>query len=101
MQFVLVPTIKAILEERSEAGDLQTCVSLCEVLQVVTPEETVKIAELELERVREWYLAYIDILREMCLFSEATALIKNCSDPFISALNKQSTTYVHGVWVLF
>jgi hypothetical protein len=92
MQFVLVPTIKAILEERADRGDLQTCVTLCEVLQVVTPEETVKIAGLDIEIVREWYLAYIDILRDMCLFSQATRLIRNCADPFIAALNKKSTT---------
>jgi len=94
MEFVLIPTIHSILEDRSNAGDLQTCVTLCEVLQVVTPDETVKIAGLELERIREWYLAYIDILRDMCLFSQATHLIRNCADPFIRALNKQSTTYV-------
>ena len=92
MQFVLVPTIRAILEERADAGDLQTCVSLCEVLQAVSSDGTVRVHGLDVETIREWYLAYIDILRDMCLFSEATSLIRSCSDPFIAALNKQSTT---------
>jgi hypothetical protein len=42
--------------------------------------------------VREWYLSYIDLLRDMCLFSQATFLIRSCKDPFIGALNQQSTT---------
>jgi hypothetical protein len=92
MHFVLLPTIRSILEERADAGDVQTCVTLCEVLQVVTSEETVRIPELEIEIVREWYLNYIDLLRGMCLFSHAAFLIRNCTDPFISALNKSSTT---------
>lgn len=92
MQFVLQPTVKSLLEERSIAGDVQTCVSVCEVLRVVSSTETVRIPGLELELVREWYLTYIDLLRDMCLFAEATHLIRNCEDPFISALNKQSTT---------
>ena len=92
MQFVLLPTIGSILEERADAGDVQTCVTLCQVLEVVTPEETVKIPGLEIELVREWYLAYIDLLQGMCLFSHVTFLIRNCADPFIGALNKQSTT---------
>lgn len=92
MQFILLPTIRSILEERADAGDVQTCVTLCEVLQVVTPKETVKIPGLDIEIVREWYLSYIDLLQGMCLFSHAAFLIRNTSDPYIAALNKQSTT---------
>ena len=36
MQFVILPTIKALLEERADAGDVQTCVALCEILEVVS-----------------------------------------------------------------
>ena len=101
MQFVLLPTIRSILEERADAGDVQTCVTLCQVLEVVTPEETVKIPDLEIELVREWYLSYIDLLQGMCLFSQVTFLIRNCADPFIGALNRQSTTYVNHIQVCF
>jgi WD repeat-containing protein 24 len=92
MQFILLPTIKSILEERAEIGDVQTCVAVCEVLQVLTPDDITKIPGLEINIVREWYLSYIDLLRDMCLFSFATSLIRRCKDPFIGALNQQSTT---------
>jgi hypothetical protein len=92
MQFVLLPTLKSLLEERAEAGDVQTCVALCEVLQVIQPDQQTRIPGLELNLVREWYLSYIDILQRMCLFSSASYLIRSCKDPFIGALNQQSTT---------
>jgi len=92
MQFVILPTIKALLEERADAGDVQTCVALCEVLEMVKPDQTVRVPDLEINFIREWYLSYIDLLRDMCLFSDATFLIRNCKDPYIGALNQQSTT---------
>jgi WD repeat-containing protein 24 len=92
MQFVIQPTIKALLEERADAGDVQTCVALSEILEVVRPDQTVRIPGLEINLVREWYLSYIDLLRDMCLFSHATYLIRSCKDPYIGALNQQSTT---------
>lgn len=93
MQFVILPMIKSLLEERVDAGDVQTCVALSEVLQIVKSDQTVRVPGLEIERIREWYLAYIDLLRDMCLFSHATFLIGNCQDPYIAALNQQSTTF--------
>ena len=92
MHFVILPTVKALLLERAEAGDVQTCVALCEVLQVVEPDNSTRLPGLELNLIREWYLAYIDLLQQMCLFSSATYLIKKSLDPFIGALNQQSTT---------
>lgn len=92
MHFVILPTVKALLLERAEAGDVQTCVALCEVLQVVEPDNNTRLPGLELNLVREWYLAYIDLLQQMCLFTSATYLIKKSLDPFIGALNQQSTT---------
>lgn len=94
MQFVLLPTIKSLLLERADAGDVQTCVALCEVLQVIEPNETTRIPGLSLNLVREWYLTYIDLLRDMCLFSLASFIIGNCKDSFVGALNQQSTMYV-------
>jgi hypothetical protein len=92
MQFVLLPTLKSLLEERADAGDVQTCVTLCEVLQVIQPDDTTRIPGLSLFLVREWYLTYVDLLRDMCLFSLASFIIGTCKDPFIGALNQQSTT---------
>jgi hypothetical protein len=92
MQFVILPTIKSLLEERADAGDVQTCVALCEILEVVPTDQKVRVPGLDLTLIREWYLSYIDLLRDMCLFSTVTFLIRNCKDPFISALNQQSTT---------
>lgn len=92
MQFVLLPTMKDLLHERADAGDVQTCVALCEVLQVIQPDQKTRIPGLSINIVREWYLSYIDLLRDMCLFSLSSSLIKSCKDPFINKLNQQSTT---------
>jgi hypothetical protein len=92
MQFVILPTIKSLLLERADAGDVQTCVALCEVLQVIQPDEQTRIPGLELNLVREWYLSYVDLLQQMCLFSAASFLISSCKDPFIGVLNQKSTT---------
>jgi WD repeat-containing protein 24 len=92
MQFAIIPTIRSLLDERSDSGDVQTCVALCEVLDVLTEKETVRISGLDIKLVREWYLSYIDLLRDMCLFSHATYLIRSCKDPFVNNLNQKSTT---------
>lgn len=92
MQFVILPTVKALLGERADAGDVQTCVALCEIFEMIKPDQTVRIPDLEINLIREWYLSYIDLLRDMCLFSDATYLIRSCKDPYIGALNQQSTT---------
>lgn len=47
MQYTLLPTIKSLLEERADAGDVQTCVALCEVLQVIQPDQQTRIPWLE------------------------------------------------------
>ena len=97
MQFALLPTLGSLLEERANAGDVQTCVAICEVLQVIEPGSngrttTTRVPGLELSLVREWYLSYIGILHQMCLFSHASFLIGNCNDSSIGELNRQSTT---------
>ena len=92
-QFVIFRTIKSLLLERAEAGDVQTNVALCEVLQVVDAEgEETRIPGLRKTLVREWYLYYIDLLHQMSLFSAAAFLIKHSKDPAIGALSQQSTT---------
>jgi WD repeat-containing protein 24 len=91
-QFAIFPTIRSLLLERAEAGDVQTCVVLCEVLQVIESGEKTRIPGLGMSLVREWYLSYIDLLHQMCLFSAASFLIKNCKDEMVGALNQQSTT---------
>ena len=94
MNCVLMPTVKSILEERAEAGDVQTCVALCEVLDILGENDTIRIPDLPLMLVREWYLSYIDLLRDMCLYSYASEIIRQCKDSVVGALNQQSTTYV-------
>ena len=76
MQYTLLPTIKSLLEERADAGDVQTCVALCEVLQVIQPDQQTRIPGLELNLVREWYVkkllfaieAEIDLTRNCQVF---------------------------------
>lgn len=95
LQFALVPCVGKLLEDRANAGDVQTCVALCEILQVIqinSGEVTTCIPGLQIKFVREWYLSYIDLLQQMCLFSHATFVIGKCKDNVVGALNQQSTT---------
>lgn len=92
MQFVLLPTVRSLLLERANAGDVQTCVAICEVLQVIDADQTTRIPGLDISLVREWYLSYIDLLQQMCLFSASAFLIQRCKDPVIGAMNQNSTT---------
>lgn len=96
MSFILFPTLKTLLLERADAGDVQTCVVICEVMEVIgkTSQTSVDvlIPGLDLMLVRQWYFAYIEILQQMCLFPQATLLISNCKDPEIAKLNQTSTT---------
>lgn len=96
MSFILYPTLKSLLLERADAGDVQTCVVLCEVLEVVVKQKnntvSVVVPGLDLLLVRQWYFSYIEILQQMCLFSYAAHLIRNCRDPEIGKLNQTSTT---------
>lgn len=98
MVHMLTPTLHNLLLQRADAGDVQTCVVLCEVMDVIIPPTSAggasksRIPSLNISLVREWYLTYIDLLQQMCLFTQAASLIRNCNDPVINALNQQSTT---------
>lgn len=98
MAHLLTPTLRNLLLQRADAGDVQTCVVLCEVMDVISPPAAAGgsaksiIPNLYIALIREWYLTYIDLLQQMCLFTQAASLIHNCSDPVIGALNQQSTT---------
>lgn len=98
MAHVLMPTLGALLLQRADAGDVQTCVVLCELLDIIIPPATTtglstsKVSTVSMELIREWYLSYIDLLQQMCLFTQAANLIGSCRDPVIAALNQQSTT---------
>lgn len=98
MAYVLMPTLRKLLLQRADAGDVQTCVVLCEVMDVVIPPAAAgglaksRIPNLNISLVREWYLSYIDLLQQMCLFTQAASLIRSSGDPVVGALNQQSTT---------
>lgn len=98
MAYVLVPTLRNLLLQRSEAGDVQSCVVLCEVMEVIAPPAAAgnsaksRLPNLNISCIREWYMTYIDLLQQMCLFTQAASLIRNCRDPVVGALNQQSTT---------
>ena len=85
------PVILGLLEGRANDGDVQSCVALCEVLEIVNSDRSTQIPGLEIQLVREWYLSYIDLLRHMRLFSHACDVIRNCNDAFVSGQNKHST----------
>jgi len=69
MDFLLLPTVRALLYKRADAGDVQTCVAICEVMEVIPPISKTSarqsgrqivpkpiIPGLQIELVREWYL---------------------------------------------
>lgn len=105
MAFIIQPTLKSLLLERADAGDVQTCVALCEVMGVIplqpksnsssqmSPVTQTALPGLDINLVREWYLSYIDLLHHMCLFSHASHLIQSCNDPEIGSMNQQSTRF--------
>jgi hypothetical protein len=98
LSFALLPTVKALLIERADAGDVQSCVVICEVMEVIPKNQTMEnssylaIPGLDRILVRQWYLSYIELLQQMRLFPHATNLISKCRDPEIAKLNQQSTT---------
>ncbi len=98
MANLLLPTLRKLLLQRADAGDVQSCVVLCEIMDVIVPPVTAgglaksRLPNLGIDVVREWYLSYIDLLQQMCLFTQAASLIKNCNDPIVGSLNQQSTT---------
>jgi len=98
MAYLLAPTLEKLLFQRANAGDVQACVVLCEVMDVIIPPTTAgglaksRIPNINISLIREWYLTYIDLLQQLCLFTQAASLIRNCRDPVIGALNQQSTT---------
>jgi hypothetical protein len=98
MSFLLTNTVQNLVLQRADSGDVQTCVVLCELMDVILPPakagDAAKSAlpNVGIEIIREWYLSYIDLLQQMCLFTAAAYLIRNCKDPAIGALNQQSTT---------
>jgi len=98
LSFALLPTLKALLIERADAGDVQSCVVICEVMEVIPKNQTMEnssclaIPGLDRILVRQWYLSYIELLQQMRLFPHATNLISKCRDPEIAKLNQQSTT---------
>jgi WD40 repeat protein len=53
MQFLILPTVKSMLEELATDGDVQTCVAICEVLEVLNGDGTTKIPDLDIHQVRE------------------------------------------------
>ena len=98
MAYLLTATVQNLLLQRADAGDVQTCVVLCEAMDVIVPPDVVggaaksSIPNISMNMIREWYLSYIDLLQQMCLFTQAAGIIRYCSDPVIGALNQQSTT---------
>jgi hypothetical protein len=46
-------SVKEVLEDGANAGDVQTC--------VFRNDQTVLIVDLEIELIREWYLSYVDL----------------------------------------
>ena len=80
-----------LLNERSEAGDVQTCVCVCEVIANALGTEFLDgICSTDLRR--EWYWWYIQVLHRLQLWLPANELIQGSTDPAIQEMNKKSTS---------
>lgn len=97
--FVLWRTLKKLLLQLADDGDVQTCVVIGEIMDVFVPESdfsaatvTSRVPGIEIDIIREWYLSYIEILQQHGLFLISTEIISTCRDPFIGGLNRNSTT---------
>ena len=98
MTYALMPTVRKLLLQRADAGDIQTCVMVSEIIGVIVPPPAsggsarCRISGIDLSVVQEWYLTYIDMLRSLGMFMKTTELVRNCRDPVIASLSRQSTT---------
>mmetsp|Transcript_13167 Transcript_13167/g.31155 ORF Transcript_13167/g.31155 Transcript_13167/m.31155 type:complete len:233 (-) Transcript_13167:32-730(-) len=98
MTYALLPTVRKLLLQRADAGDIQTCVVVSEIIDVIVPPPAsggsarCRISGIDLSIVQEWYLTYIDMLRSLGMFMKTTELVRNCKDPVIASLSRQSTT---------
>ncbi|PRP88387.1 hypothetical protein PROFUN_03301 [Planoprotostelium fungivorum] len=78
------PVILEMLQHYAETGDIQTAVIMSLVLgdRIAVPKEMLK----------QWSLAYIDILHRLQLWGFANEIIKKSKDTDIRAINQTSTT---------
>ncbi|KAL9649669.1 hypothetical protein ABK040_003346 [Willaertia magna] len=76
-------TVQETIEYYAELGDIQTCVTLIEVLD--------KKQDMSGERELQWYLSYIELLNRHKLFTCSNEIINGCSNIEIHNLNKHST----------
>ena len=109
---LFTPTISSLLKERGDFGDVQTCVTICEIVDIFEGQTATGAGsgdskellasstsqplsstglDIDLELVREWYLSYVEILQRLRLFEACTVLLSGCKDSVVSAVNQQST----------
>ena len=83
-------TIATLLVELLDGGDSQHFVVLAEILKKTNILQSLCLkVNITDYRVRQAYLAYIDLLTKLQLFCEANEIIKASDDVYISSLSKQ------------
>jgi len=98
-------TVRDILEERCDAGDVQTCACICEVLKVakglrVAPADGLgggarpflDAVSTEQQR-KEWAWWYVELLRQLELSMQANELCKDHDDDLIASMNLDTTSH--------
>lgn len=98
--------VETLLEHRIERGDVQCCVAIMSLLKefhvplldcMERLENAGKIGKdcgghTLLDRVKQWYWSYIDLLQRHELYSHASEIIQLCNDPDLKKMNQKSTT---------
>lgn len=80
-------TALSLVEDFLRRGDVQHCVVLTEVLELVRPG----VVRVTREMLREWTHAYINLLRRLHLNDAATEIINGTSDDDVRLTNEVST----------
>lgn len=95
-EFVFTESLRGLLVDYAEAGDVQTCVAVmrvCAVGGVFPPATTSPSGSCPWTKQQEqqWLFSYVDLLSQFQLWTQATEVIKHCGEPSLGALNKTAT----------
>lgn len=95
-EFSFTETLRDLLIDYAEAGDVQTCVFVMQVCTAgaVFPPPTASTTgpcPWTKQQEQQWLYSYVDLLSMFQLWTQATEMIKFCGEPTLGVLNKTAT----------
>eukprot|EP01132_Coremiostelium_polycephalum_P001973 gene1973-2427_t len=85
-EFDFQPILIEMLNYCIEKGDVQTCVFVVLVLK--------SALKIDQQKQSQWFSSYIELLQRYKLWTYATEIMKNCSDPAISQMSQKHTSFI-------